>query len=1218
VDVDINQGPTGFTPTTLTQSEGTVTGTTIATFSAGDPDTGDTHTFSLVSGTGDADNASFTLSSAGELKNAVVFDRETKSSYSIRVRVTDQGGLSFEDTRTVTVLDVNETPYGLTLSNNTQNENTATGTTIGTFTGLDVDAGETFTYALTGTGNDNSSFTLSSAGVLKNDIVFNYESKSSYTIEVTVTDSGNNTYTGTFTILVLDVNEAPSSIQLSNSSIDENTPTGSTIGTLSTTDPDANNTFTYTLVAGTGDADNGSFTIDGDVLKSNAVFDYETDNSLNIRVRSTDQGSLFVERALTISVTNISVSGTVSVTNPTCYGGNGTIEVTSTSGGSSPYTYSINGTTYQTSTSFTAGNGTYTVYIKDNNDEVGTVSATVTEPTQVVVSVDSFQLPSCNSTGTGSNTTNNGSITVSATGGTGTKTYSKDNGATYQVSGTFTGLVSGSYTIIAKDENDCTGSTSQNITLTDITTTLSKVNVDCNGSSSGSVTVAQPSGGTGVYQVKLGLGGTYETVTFPKTYSSQSAGTKHIYIKDSNECEYLFTTVITEPTALNISEASKTYPTCSGDSNGSITVSASGGTSPYEYSINLINWQSSTTFFSLSQGSYGVFVRDTNGCTDSVLVDISRTAPSITISVSSTTCGGISDGQITVSGASGGSGGPYSTKLNSGGTYQILTTSRTYGPLSPGDYNIYVKDSNECETSYTRTVGQAPAISVSTSGVNPTCSGDSNGSITVTASGGTGVYEYRINSGNYQSSNSFTGLSTGTYTLWVRDSNGCESSTTRTLSKSQVTASYTVVNSSCGDPDGSVTLNSISGGNGGAYQYQWNGGSWTTFSSAVTLGTLLFPGTYVLNVRDSLQCTTTYNVVVAEPTPITFTTSPSNPTCWDGSNGSITVNASGGNGSYQYSKNGGTTWQTSNVFGTLSNGTYTIRVKDSVPCYSATSSITLNKTAPSATLSTTSVNCFLGADGSITISNPTGGVGGAVQTYQHRLNEGTYVNFESTSYSYTSKEAGTYTIWIKDFAGCEKSYSVIISTPTQLTATISSYVDGPSGSVTVTSGGGTWNKTYRLYNDTTSPYTVGGGTLVATISNVTSANPSQTFSNLIEGYYYVIVTDANGCTASSTIQSTFEPSAFCHFVFVPNNIDINRYGLRYSDPNGTQTDVTFSSLFSTPITYGGDEGSAYGVCSMLAPSTWDSQTNTLVPLTGVADIGLGDSCTTNFNCIYQS
>ena len=119
---------------------------------------------------------------------------------------------------------------------------------------------------------------------------------------------------------------------------------------------------------------------------------------------------------------------------------------------------------------------------------------------------------------------------------------------------------------------------------------------------------------------------------------------------------------------------------------------------------------------------------------------------------------------------------------------------------------------------------------------------------------------------------------------------------------------------------------------------------------------------------------------------------------------------------------------------------------------------------------------------------------------------------------------GTYTITIKDGSGCTKDYSVTVSEPTALTATITIIVLNTGGSITVTSSGGTWNKTYRLYEDTSFPYTNSGGTLVTTITGVTSSNPTQTFSNLNSGYYYVVVTDANGCTATTTVQSTFPSS----------------------------------------------------------------------------------------------
>jgi glucuronoarabinoxylan endo-1,4-beta-xylanase len=100
-------------------------------------------------------------------------------------------------------------------------------------------------------------------------------------------------------------NSAPTNIALSGATLGEHQPTGTIIGAFSTTDPDSSNTFTYTLVSGTGSADNGSFNISGSNLLSGTSFNYETQNAYSIRVRSTDQGGLYVEKAFTITVTNL-------------------------------------------------------------------------------------------------------------------------------------------------------------------------------------------------------------------------------------------------------------------------------------------------------------------------------------------------------------------------------------------------------------------------------------------------------------------------------------------------------------------------------------------------------------------------------------------------------------------------------------------------------------------------------------------------------------------------------------------------------------------------------------------------------------------------------------------------------------------------------------------------------------------------------------------------
>jgi uncharacterized protein YgiM (DUF1202 family) len=299
--------PTDITLSSNTVAENTASGTAVGTLATVDSDTGDTFTYTLVSGTGDTDNASFTIDSSS-LKLAVSPDYETKSSYSVRVRVTDSYSNTYEEAFTITVTNVNETPTALALSASSVAENTASGSTVGTFSTADPDAGDTFTYALTaGTGDtDNTSFTIDGSA-LKLSFSPNYETKSSYSVRVTVTDSATHTFSQAFTISISNVNEAPTAITVSPDpvTVAENSAIGTEIGTFTTTDVDTGDTFTYSLVSGTGDTDNASFTIDADKLKLAVSPDYETKTSYNIRVRSTDSGSASVEQTFTVTITDV-------------------------------------------------------------------------------------------------------------------------------------------------------------------------------------------------------------------------------------------------------------------------------------------------------------------------------------------------------------------------------------------------------------------------------------------------------------------------------------------------------------------------------------------------------------------------------------------------------------------------------------------------------------------------------------------------------------------------------------------------------------------------------------------------------------------------------------------------------------------------------------------------------------------------------------------------
>jgi VCBS repeat-containing protein len=203
---------------------------------------------------------------------------------------------------------VNHAPTAISLDNNSVAENQPSSTLIGSFSTADPDTGDTFTYTLVSGagGTDNGCFNINGSN-LRTSAIFDYETKNSYSIRVRSTDQGGLWFEKQFTISVTDVNETPTNMSLSSSTVAENQPLNTIVGAFSTTDPDTGNTFAYTLVSGAGDTDNASFNIDSSNLRTSEIFDYETKNSYNIRVRSTDQGGLWLEQQFTITVT---VAGT--------------------------------------------------------------------------------------------------------------------------------------------------------------------------------------------------------------------------------------------------------------------------------------------------------------------------------------------------------------------------------------------------------------------------------------------------------------------------------------------------------------------------------------------------------------------------------------------------------------------------------------------------------------------------------------------------------------------------------------------------------------------------------------------------------------------------------------------------------------------------------------------------------------------------------------------
>ena len=230
---------------------------------------------------------------------------------NITITATDSEGASVSDDIVLTVQNVNDQPTDLAISTLTVAENSATGTVVGSLSSTDVDAGDSFTYTLvSGSGSDNNDLFSIANGELVTNGDIDFESTTSLSVRLRTTDVAGATFEKSFSITVNNVNEAPIALASSSLSLDENAGADAEIGTLSTTDPDNGDSFTYSLVAGTGDSDNASFSINSGKLLAKISLNFESKSSYSVRVKTEDAGGLSYEEALTITLNDVNEAPT--------------------------------------------------------------------------------------------------------------------------------------------------------------------------------------------------------------------------------------------------------------------------------------------------------------------------------------------------------------------------------------------------------------------------------------------------------------------------------------------------------------------------------------------------------------------------------------------------------------------------------------------------------------------------------------------------------------------------------------------------------------------------------------------------------------------------------------------------------------------------------------------------------------------------------------------
>jgi len=767
------------------------------------------------------------------------------------------------------------------------------------------------------------------------------------------------------------------------------------------------------------------------------------------------------------SILGVSISGQ---TNVSCFGGTGSATASTATGGASPYTYLWNDGSSQTNLTATGlSAGSYTITTTDNNGCSATAGAVITQPASALgTSLAGQTNVSCHG-GTGSATVNQ------ATGGTSPYTYIW-NDASSQTNLTATGLLAGSYTVTATDNNGCSATAGAVITQPAllIETIASFTNsTGCLSSPNGTATANTATGGTSPYTYNwTPSGGTNLNAT------GLSGGTYTITATDANSCTATASVTITQALVLRDSISASTQVTCNGGATGAATVGAKYGLTPYTYAWS--NSKTTAAITGLTAGTYTVTVTDHHGCTATASVTLTQPGV-VRDSVASITyiaChGGTGSASIGVIGGTT----PYTYTWSGGASTNTVATVTN---LTAGTYTVTVKDFYDCaHTTVVFTMTQPGALrdsSVVVDDLGVSCNGGNNGSAKIGVKYGTTPYTF-VWTPNVSTSATASNLTAGTYSVNITDDNGCTSSTS--VSVTQPTAIHDSISSftqvTCnGGTTGAATVG-VKGGTT-SYSYLWSNSKTTAAISALSVGT------YTVTVTDHHGCTATASATLTQPGVVRDSiVSITEPIC-HGGRGDATIGVKGGTTPYTYtwSPNVSTTSSGSN----LSIGTYTVTVKDKYDC--AHTAVTFTITQPElmrdsiATLG--NVSCNGDHDGSATVGVK---YGATPYTYSWFPNI-------STTGTITGLSAGTYVLTLYNNNSCSSLVTnVVITQPSALRDSISAITQ-------VACNGGTGSATIGV-KDGTSPYSY------AWSSGITST--TKTASGLVAGSYTVTITDKHGC-----------------------------------------------------------------------------------------------------------
>lgn len=769
----------------------------------------------------------------------------------------------------------------------------------------------------------------------------------------------------------------------------------------------------------------------------------------------------------------ISISGT----NVNCQGGSTGTVSTSVTGGSGSYSYLWNNGEVTPNLSGLSA-GIYFVNVTDNVSGCTSMNLyNVTEPDQLLTFI-STQNVNCFGAATGS-------VNLTLTGGTAPFSYQWSNNAQTQ---DISNLTAGSYNVLVTDFGGCTATASAVITQTasSVNSNVLAQAVSCPQGSDGSINLT-PFGGEPPYTFSWNNG------TFlSEDISGLSSGLYTVLITDGLGCTSSNSISVTEPSSIQ-SSVSAVDVLCFGTGTGSINLSPSGGTPPYNFSWtgSLFTLGNTEDLNNIFADTYHVIITDANGCTAENSIVVNQ-PPELGTQLSGVniSCYGFSDGSISQI-VNGGSA-PYSYAwfdLNG----QLSQNTQNIINLPAGTYQVIISDFNSCTHSQSITLTQ-PLLPLGSSitGTDAKCFGENSGTADLDVTGGTPPYIFSWSNGFLAEDQ--PNLFAGNYSVTVVDDNGCTSVSTVNISQpaAALSSSWSAVNVTCfGLSNGQIDF-TVNGGTA-PYTYSWVNSQFAL--SVVSQDINNFPAeTYVLTITDNNLCQLSDTAIITQPPLLEAVINPTHILCYGDSTGATDLTITGGTPAYNIAWNNNVVTEDQNQ---LFAGFYEVVVTDNKGC-TATDSVTLIQ--PAAPLSSVhfekGTTCFGFQDGYIFYD-----VQGGTLPYAFSWSSGDTVN------NIFNLTAGDYVITTTDGHGCILIDSLEVTQPDEIsinsTKTDVLCAGESTGSIDLSVNGGTLPYSYLWMNSTF-------------VLNLNTAD----IDSLPASNYSITVSDSSGCLAVSQIEIT--------------------------------------------------------------------------------------------------